>query len=96
MPSIHSLILLTLTTLATATIAAPSHPTRGLPFQGTWPSKVARSPTPAATDVTGQNIDSVDSSYTVDCGCWNVCTLEKLVNEETVCEETCGALASFD
>lgn len=70
------------------------------PFVGTWEELstggiLARAPNsdPAPSVVTATAVTEV--TYTVDCGCWNICTLEKVVNKDVICPAVCGALSQL-
>ncbi|KAK5682071.1 hypothetical protein LTR17_027393 [Elasticomyces elasticus] len=105
MPSTYSIILATLAAMATTAIAAPAPlptfptpwfspdveaRTPGIPkfpppFEGTWPEVNARSPIETTSPRTGL----ADVSFTVDCGCWTMCTLEKVIDKDLVCPSFC-------
>lgn len=92
MPSIQQLILATIAAMATMAVAAPSGggPIRDPPpFVGSWDDPqglgiVARAP--SATTAAA----AAEATYTVGCGCWNICTLQKLANADLICPEVCG------
>lgn len=51
-------------------------------------------PTPQASE-TPESTTSVEVAsfeQTVDCGCWNMCTLQQLATPSIICSQECGKL----
>lgn len=42
------------------------------------------------TSVTTLSAQTIPVTYTVGCGCWNLCTLEQIVDQSLICPELCG------
>ena len=60
------------------------------PYEGTWPEVVARAPVLESSEATVPTTGVLAVNFTVDCGCWNICTLENVISKDLVCDSSCG------
>jgi hypothetical protein len=70
------------------------------PFVGTWEELsaggiLARAPIPDSASSVETVAGMTEVTYTVDCGCWNICTLEKVINKDVICPAVCGTLSQL-